>query len=214
MRVKMMEWRIAAGRNWLAVWMLALLAGCASSGKVEQPPQAEHFVESKQYVIGVGDNLQVAVWRNPELSVTVPVRPDGMISTPLVGDIMAAGKPANKLASDIRAKLEGFVRSPEVTVIVAEASSSEFLRRVRVTGAVRTPISVPYRDGMTVLDLVLLAGGTNEFASANGAKLYRKTDGVVKVFPVYLSDILNDGKVDSNYQLTPSDIVTVPERNF
>jgi len=196
------------------VWMLALLAGCASSGKVEQPPQAEHFVESKQYVIGVGDNLQVAVWRNPELSVTVPVRPDGMISTPLVGDIMAAGKPANKLASDIRTKLEGFVRSPEVTIIVTEASSSEFLRRVRVTGAVRTPMSVPYRDGMTVLDLVLLAGGTNEFASANGAKLYRKTDGVVKVFPVYLSDILNDGKVESNYPLTPSDIVTVPERNF
>jgi len=212
--VKMIGWRIAMGRACLALLTLALLAGCESTGKITQPPQEEHFVESKQYVIGVGDNLQVAVWRNPELSVTVPVRPDGMISTPLVGDIMAAGKPANKLASDIRVKLEGFVRSPEVTVIVTEASSSEFLRRVRVTGAVRTPISVPYRDGMTVLDLVLLAGGTNEFASGNGAKLYRKTDGVVKVFPVYLSDILNDGKVESNYPLTPSDIVTVPERNF
>jgi polysaccharide export outer membrane protein len=211
--VKIMGWRIAVGRIWLALWTLALLAGCATGGKVVPPPQ-ESFVESKQYVIGVGDSLQVTVWRNPELSVAVPVRPDGMISTPLVGDIMAAGKPANQLARDIRAKLEGYVRSPEVTVIVSEASSAEFLRRVRVTGAVRTPISVPYRDGMTVLDLVLLAGGTNEFASGNGAKLYRKTDGGVKVFPVYLSDILNDGKVESNYPLTPSDIVTVPERNF
>lgn len=208
--------RVAAGvSRWLAIiGMVIFFSACASQGKIAELPEQEHFVESKQYIIGVGDNLQVAVWRNPELSVTVPVRPDGMISTPLVGDIMAAGRATNQLAQDIRTKLASYVRNPEVTVIVTQASSSEFLRRVRVTGAVRTPTSVPYRDGMTVLDLVLLAGGTNEFASGNGAKLYRKTDGVVKVYPVYLGDILNDGKVESNYPLLPSDIVTVPERNF
>lgn len=212
--MKTSGWRGVMGRGrWLAA-LVVVLAGCASGSKVAERPQQEHFVESKQYIIGVGDNLQVSVWRNPELSVAVPVRPDGMISTPLVGDIMAAGKPTNQLAKDIRTKLEGYVRSPEVTVIVTEASSSEFLRRVRVTGAVRTPVSVPYRDGMTVLDLVLLAGGANEFASGNGAKLYRKTDSGVKVYPVRLSDILEDGKVETNYPLIPSDIVTVPERSF
>lgn len=195
----------------LSAW---LVVACASSGDVPKLAEQERFVESQQYVIGVGDNLQVSVWRNPELSVTVPVRPDGMISTPLVGDIVAAGKTTNQLATDIRTKLGGYVRSPEVTIIVTQAVSSEFLRRVRVTGAVRTPSSVPYRDGMTVLDLVLLAGGVSEFASGNGAKLYRKTDGGVKVYPVYLIDILEKGKAESNYSLMPSDIVTVPERSF
>jgi polysaccharide biosynthesis/export protein len=144
----------------------------------------------------------------------VPVRPDGKISLPLVGDIMAANLTTVQLSSNIIAGLENYVRNPQVTVIVANPSSSDFLRRVRITGAVRSPQSLPYRDGMTVLDLVLLAGGPNEFASPNKAKLYRKVNGETKVYPIYLSDLIENGKVETNYPLQPSDIVTVPERSF
>jgi len=168
----------------------------------------------EEYRIGVGDALEVNVWRNPELSVSVPVRPDGKISMPLVGDIVAAQLTATELSSNIAVSLTEYVRNPQVTVIVSNPSSSDFQRRVRITGAVNNPQSIPYREGMTVLDLVLLAGGTNEFASPNRTKLYRKINGELKVYPVYLNDLINKGKVTTNYPLQPSDIVTVPERSF
>jgi polysaccharide biosynthesis/export protein len=168
----------------------------------------------REYLIGVGDDLKVSVWRNPELSLNVPVRPDGKISMPLIGDIMAADLTATQLSANIVKSLNSYLKSPQVTVIVANPSSSDFQRRVRITGAVRSPQSIPYREGMTVLDLVLLAGGTNEFASANKAKLYRKSEGAIKVYPIKLDDLINKGKVQTNYPLQPSDIVTVPERAF
>jgi polysaccharide biosynthesis/export protein len=199
---------------WLGlVFFTLILAACASSKKVTMPPITDRGV-LEEYRIGVGDALQINVWRNPELSTAVPVRPDGKISLPLVGDIMAANLTTVQLSSNIIAGLENYVRNPQVTVIVANPSSSDFLRRVRITGAVRSPQSLPYRDGMTVLDLVLLAGGPNEFASPNKAKLYRKVNGETKVYPIYLSDLIENGKVETNYPLQPSDIVTVPERSF
>ncbi|QEI14311.1 XrtA/PEP-CTERM system exopolysaccharide export protein [Cellvibrio japonicus] len=167
-----------------------------------------------EYRIGVGDTLQINVWRNPELSLAVPVRPDGKISMPLIGDIPAADLTATQLSNNIVQSLTTYVRNPQVTVIVTNPSSSDFQRRVRITGAVNSPQSIPYREGMTVLDLVLLAGGTNIYASPNKARLYRKIDGVVKVYPIRLDDLINDGKIDTNYLLQPSDIVTVPERAF
>jgi polysaccharide biosynthesis/export protein len=106
------------------------------------------------------------------------------------------------------------VRNPQVTIIVANPSSSDFQRRVRITGAVNSPQSIAYRDGMTVLDLVLLAGGPNQFASANKAKLYRKINGEIKVYSIRLDDLMSDGDVATNYPLQPSDIVSVPERAF
>lgn len=177
------------------------------------PPISDRGVLD-EYRIGVGDLLQVNVWRNPELSMSVPVRPDGKISMPLVGDIVAANLTTKQLSSNIVDSLTNFVRTPQVTVIVTNPSSSDFQLRVRITGAVRTPQSIPYREGMTVLDLVLMAGGPNEFAAANKAKLYRKLDNETKVYPIYLGELLEDGKVDTNYPLQPSDIVTVPERSF
>lgn len=194
------------------VVMLCLVA-CSSNKPVQMPPAADAVVLS-EYLIGVGDDLRINVWRNPELSLAVPVRPDGKISMPLIGDIMAADLTATQLSENIVKSLSSYVKSPQVTVIVANPSSSDFQRRVRITGAVRSPQSIPYREGMTVLDLVLLAGGPNEFASANKAKLYRKTNGEIKVYPVKLGDLINDGEVETNYPLQPSDIVTVPERTF
>jgi len=194
--------------------MIALLLGaCSSSKNVAQPPRMDSGL-LEDYVIGVGDSLQINVWRNPELSLAVPVRPDGKISMPLVGDIVAAELTTAQLSANIVESLTNYVRSPQVTVIVANPSSSDFQRRVRITGAVSSPQSIPYRDGMTVLDLVLIAGGTTEFASPNKAKLYRKINGELKVYPIYLNDLINKGKVATNYPLQPSDIVTVPERSF
>lgn len=190
-----------------------LLGACASTGKVVQPPRMDTGL-LEEYRIGVGDALEINVWRNPELSLAVPVRPDGKISMPLIGDVVAADLTTTELSANIVQSLNNYVRNPQVTVIVANPSSSDFQRRVRITGAVNSPQSIPYREGMTVLDLLLIAGGTNEFASANKAKLYRKVDGELRIFPIYLNDLVNKGKVDTNYPLQPSDIVTVPERSF
>jgi polysaccharide export outer membrane protein len=200
---------------WLvSLTLTGLLLGACSGNKSVAPPLSDSASVLEEYRIGVGDALDINVWRNPELSVSVPVRPDGKISMPLIGDIAAANLTTRELSDSIVKGLTNYVRSPQVTVIVTNPSSSDFQRRVRITGAVNNPQSIPYREGMTVLDLVLLAGGTNEFASGNKAKLYRKVEGVVKVYPVRLNDLVNKGDVKTNYPLQPSDIVTVPERSF
>jgi polysaccharide export outer membrane protein len=199
---------------WLGlVFMTMVLAACSGTKQNIAPPIADHGVLD-EYRIGVGDVLQINVWRNAELSMSVPVRPDGKISMPLVGDIIAANLTTKQLSTNIVDSLTNYVRTPQVTVIVTNPSSSDFQLRVRITGAVRSPQSIPYREGMTVLDLVLMAGGPNEFASSNKAKLYRKVNNETKVYPIYIGDILEDGKVQTNYPLQPSDIVTIPERSF
>ncbi len=191
--------------------LLFVLWGCSSSG-AKNIPDASDSSLSESYTIGVGDELRINVWKNPELSVDVPVRPDGKISIPLIGDISAAGRTAPELADELTKGLKSYIRSPQVTVIVASAGSVDYQRRVRITGAVETPISIPHRDGMTVLDLVLEAGGPTEFAAPSRAKLYRRVDGEMKVYSVNLDDLLLKGELESNYQLAPSDIITVPER--
>jgi polysaccharide export outer membrane protein len=202
-------------RLWLLIGVMigALLVGCASAPSPLQP-NTEKIGVLPEYRIGVGDSLSINVWRNPELSLGVPVRPDGKISMPLVGDIMAANQTAESLSSTIKNRLEEYIRAPQVTVIVTNPSSADFQRRVRITGAVSSPQSVPYREGMTVLDLVLLAGGVNPYASANKAKLYRQEDNELKIYPIQLDKLINKGDVSTNYSLQPSDIVTVPERSF
>ena len=192
-----------------------LLAGCASKSLDEFQKAAAHYsMPDGEYKIGVDDRLQISVWRNPDLSVTVPVRPDGMISMPLVGDVQAGGRTPNQVADAIRTKLSLYIRDPNVTVIPTELRSHEFLSRVRVTGAVRTARSMPYRQGMTVLDAVLEAGGLSDFAAPNRARLYRKIDHRTEVLEIELGDILNKGKLETNVMLVPGDIVTVPERLF
>jgi polysaccharide export outer membrane protein len=166
------------------------------------------------YQIGVDDKLQVTVWRNPDLSIIVPVRPDGMISVPLIGDVQAGGRSPEQVAETIQQKLAVYIRDPRVAVIVTELKSHEFLSRIRVTGAVRTPRSMPFRPGMTALDAVLEAGGTNEFAAPNRTKLYRKSQGGTQVFDVELGDLLTKGRLETNYPLRPGDVITVPERLF
>lgn len=198
----------------VSVFLVALVLVACSSSKTVQIPESADAAVLAEYRIGVGDSLSINVWRNPEMSINVPVRPDGKISMPLIGDVMAADLTTGQLSQNITNSLTTYIKSPQVTVIVANPSSSDFQRRVRITGAVQNPQSLPYREGMTVLDLVLLAGGPNQFASPNKAKLYRKVNNELKVYPVKLDDLIEDGDVATNYTLQPSDIVTVPERNF
>ena len=166
------------------------------------------------YRIGVDDLVEVSVWHNPDLGAKVPVRPDGMISLPLIGDVMAGGKTTAEVAAEISDKLKTFIRDPQVAVILTELRSHEYLSRVRVTGAVRNPISVPYRQGMTVLDAVLAAGGTTEFAAADRTELYRKEGSNTHAYAVQLERILKKGDLSTNYAAQPGDVITVPERVF
>jgi len=199
----------------LTVCALVLgLSACSSVNKVEVQPELTSVGVVDEYLIGVGDAIQVNVWRNPELSVSVIVRPDGKVSVPLVGDIDVADQTTEALSTLIETKLEEYIRNPKVTVIVQNPTSAEFLHRIRVTGAVQSPQSIPYRKGMTVLDVILAAGGLTQFADANSAKLYRQTQDGPKVYPIYASDILEQGALDSNYVLLPQDIITIPERGF
>jgi polysaccharide export outer membrane protein len=166
------------------------------------------------YRIGVDDMVQVSVWHNPELSATVPVRPDGKISLPLIGDIPAGGRTPEEVATDVKKRLETYVRDPQVAVILTELRSHEYLSRVRVTGAVRQPVSLTYRQGMTVLDAVLAAGGPTEFAAGDRTELYRKDGAGTKTFDVHLGKIMKKGDLETNFAVQPGDIITVPERAF
>jgi polysaccharide export outer membrane protein len=201
-------------KNLLVAMCAVLITACSSVKVTDERPEAKQRLSDAVYRIGVSDQLQVSVWRNPDLSVTVPVRPDGKISVPLVGDVMAAGRSSEELSDEIKASMASFVRNPEVTVIVTSPNSAAYLQRVRITGAVNAPQSLVYQQGMTILDVVLQAGGVTAFGVANDALLYRQTDAGLKVYKVRLKDILEKGKLETNYQLAPSDILTVPERIF
>jgi len=198
---------------------VALVAGCASPRSSSQEAINEALslqtsTSVDEYVLGPTDSIQISVWRNQDLSIGVPVRPDGRVSMPLIGDVMATGKTPEQLANEIEQGLASYIREPQVTVVVTSMGSHEFSDRVRVTGAVNQPISVPHRPGMTVLDMMLSAGGANPFANLNSAMLYRALEDRMVAIPVRLDDILNSGDVSTNYRMRPGDILAVPERNF
>ncbi|HWU53242.1 MAG TPA: XrtA/PEP-CTERM system exopolysaccharide export protein [Tahibacter sp.] len=200
----------------LLIVLTTLIAGCASNpqlGAVD-PPRIDPAAQAVDtYHIGVDDRIQISVWHNPELSVTVPVRPDGRISVPLVGDVEAGGRTPEQVAVLIQDKLKDYVRDPQVAVILTELRSHEYLSRVRVTGAVRQPLSVPYRQGMTVLDAVLAGGGLTPFAAPDRTELYRKEHGGdTRTYAVRLDRILQKGDLSTNFPVQPGDVITVPER--
>lgn len=164
------------------------------------------------YVIGPGDTLQIFVWRNPELTVTVPVRPDGKISTPLVEDMVAVGKSPTVLARDIEGVLGEYVKSPQVNVIVTQPASA--FSQVKVMGQVQKPQALAYREGMTVLDAILATGGIAQFAAANRTKLVRNSNGKSQEIKVRLKRLLDEGDLKENVMLKPGDVLIVPESRF
>ena len=194
---------------------LLLLAACATvPASNEAPPVTPHPEAVANYHIGVDDQLQVTVWQNPELSVSVPVRPDGKITVPLIGDVQAGGQTPTQVSNEIQEKLKAYVRDPQVAVIVTQLRSHEYLTRVSVTGAVQHPVSAPYHQGMTVLDAILAAGGVNVYAAADDTVLYRKVGDGTRAYRVRLDKILQSGDLATNYPLQPGDVITVPTRSF
>ena len=176
-----------------------------------QPPAAGQ-ADRTDYVIGPGDQLEVFVWRNPDLSATVPVRPDGRISTPLVEDMVAVGKTPSQLARDMEKVLGEYVRSPQVNVIVTQPLST--FSQVKVVGQVLHPQVMPYRNGLTVLDAILASGGLGQFAAGNRSKLVRTIDGKQIEIKLKLANLLNDGDMKQNVPLRPGDVLIVPESRF
>ncbi|MBB5320712.1 XrtA/PEP-CTERM system exopolysaccharide export protein [Marinobacter oulmenensis] len=191
--------------------LVVMLTGCSglpSSG--DMPPVST--LEPEPYEIGVGDTISIHVWRDPELSQSIVVRPDGFISMPLMGDVKAEGKEPEALASEIGTALSEYIRTPEVTVMVTSPASKEFRNRIRITGQVAQPQSVAYQPGMTVLDVVLIAGGVTDFAAEDRAVLHRQIDGKYQSFSLDLEAVLEDGDMQTNHPLQPGDVISVPRK--
>jgi polysaccharide export outer membrane protein len=193
----------------VAAGCLMLVAGCATSYP-PAPPQAAS--SDYNYVIGPGDLVNIIVWRNPELSMTVPVRPDGKISTPLVEDLPALGRDSTALARDIEAELSKFIREPVVTVIVTDFKGP-YSEQIRVVGEAAEPKSLPYVQGMTLLDVMIQVGGVTEFAAGNRASILRSSQGN-KQFSVKIDDLLKDGDMAANVELLPGDVLIIPQSWF
>jgi polysaccharide export outer membrane protein len=183
-------------------------AGFVAAATPAPPPAAV----ADDYIIGTGDSLQIFVFRNPELSATVPVRPDGKITTQLVEDMVAVGKSSSQLARDIETVLAEFVRDPQVNVIVASAAST--FSQVKVVGHVREPKAVPFREGLRVLDVVLEAGGLTDFAAPNRSRIVRDVNGETVETRVKLGDLLNKGDLKQNHLLKAGDTLFVPQSLF
>ena len=198
-------------RKGLLLLTIAVAAGCSTQDSPSAGADPFNPIFAEQYRIGIGDTLRVDVYRNADLSVTVPVRPDGKITVPVAGDVSVGGQTPEEVSKTVATALSAYIRDPIVTTTVTGMGSSEYLTRVRVTGAVNGPQSVPYRNGMTVLDVVLEAGGVNEFANPDKTILYRASG---EHLTVRLDKILKKGDMTTNYPLRPGDVITVPQRLF
>jgi polysaccharide export outer membrane protein len=210
--------KTAPGRSFgapMSALMLAaatlLMSGCAALNSYPPAPQT---VESQdhRYKIGPLDTLNILVWRNPELSATITVRPDGRISAPLVEDLMAAGRNPADLSREVEKVLAKFIRDPVVTIVVSGFQGT-YPEQIRIVGEAARPQSVPYRQQMTVLDVMIQAGGLTDFADGNGAVLVRGSEGG-KQYSVRLKDLLKRGDISANVAVKPGDIVIVPQSFF
>ena len=195
----------------------ATLAGCASS-RPELPPAgyvASREQPGEEYIIGPMDQLSVFVWRNPELSAKVQVRPDGRITTPLINDMPAVGKTPAMLAADMRVALGEYVKDPIVSVIV-ENFAGTFSQQIRIVGATEKPAAIPYRANMTLLDAMIAVGGLNQYAAGNRARLvrYDRATGKQHEFQLQIANLLKHGDSKANVRLEPGDVIIIPESMF
>ena len=191
---------------------LSVLVGCSGNtaliSAVECPQPAGG---GGDYIVGSGDRLQIFVWRHEELTTVVPVRPDGMVSIPLVDDMVAAGKTPTELARDIESELAEYLRTPKVNIIVTEQGVSN---QIQIVGNVSDPKAIFYREGLMMLDAMVAVGGLDDFAAGNRAKVVRQVDGQNAECEVRLKDLLTDGDVSQNIPLFPGDVIIVPQTRF
>jgi polysaccharide export outer membrane protein len=197
---------LASGASGLAI---------AEQKSVDTAPMPELAESGDQgnYRIGPGDSLSVFVWRNPEISTNVSVRPDGMISTPLVEDMVAVGKTPTQLARDIEQVLAKYIKSPTVNIIISSFQGTP-ADMIRVVGQALNPKSLQYREGMTVLDVMIQVGGLGEFAAGNKSRLVRKVDGETQEIRLRLKDLINKGDIEQDVPVQPGDVIIIPESFF
>lgn len=193
------------------VLSISFLGGCATK---QYPPAPESAAKqpSRDYLIGPGDSVNIVVWRNPEVSMTVPVRPDGKITTPLVEDLPASGKTPTQLARDVEKALSKYIQEPVVTVIV-NGFVGPYSEQIRVIGQATKPQALSYRENMTLLDVLITVGGITEFADGNKASILRIAGGKQQ-FNVRLSDLVKDGDISANVEMRPGDVLIIPESWF
>lgn len=197
--------------KWLAILLALLgLGGCAT---VYPPAPVEIEKFEPQYLIGPGDNVNIQVWRNPELSMAVPVRPDGKITTPLVEDLPASGRTPTQLAREIEKALAKYIQSPVVTVIVG-GFVGPYSEQIRVIGEAAKPQALPYRENMTLLDVMITVGGITDFAAGNKASILRAAGGKTQQLGVRLVDLVRGGDLSANVAMRPGDVLIIPQSFF
>ncbi|ANH68176.1 XrtA/PEP-CTERM system exopolysaccharide export protein [Mitsuaria sp. 7] len=189
----------------------AALAGCSTTGGLPPAPVAASQADYS-YVVGAGDQLNIIVWRNPELSLTVPVRPDGKIAAPLIDELPVQGKNSVEVARDIEKQLGKYVRDPVVTVIVT-SFVGPYSEQIRVVGEAAKPMFLPYKQKMTLLDVMIAVGGLTDFAAGNSASILRTAEGN-KQYSVRLKDLIRRGDVSANVEMRPGDILIIPQSFF
>ncbi len=190
---------------------LALMGGCATAPD-HPPAPVSAATPDYRYIIGAGDSVNIVVWRNPEVSQSVAVRPDGRIATPLIDELMAQGKTPTQLARDIEKELEKYIRDPVVTVIVG-GFVGPYSEQIRVVGEAARPQFLSYKQGMTLLDLMIAVGGLTDFADGNRATILRTSEGN-KQYSVRLRDLIRRGDVSANVDVKPGDILIIPQSFF
>jgi polysaccharide export outer membrane protein len=189
----------------------AVIFGCATNSSI-LPAPVSAASSSYNYIIGPGDTINIVVWRNPELSMSVPVRPDGKIAAPLVEDLEAMGKDATTLARDIEKELGKFIRDPVVTVVVTQFVGP-YSEQIRVVGEAGTPQTLPYKQKMTLLDVMIAVGGLTDFADGNSTTLLRTIEGD-KQYSVRVADLIKRGDVSANVDMKPGDVLIIPRSWF
>ena len=205
----------SSGFRRAALLLITAMLGIAASGCATQYPPAPQQVAANSdysYLIGPGDNLNIVIWRNPELSTTVPVRPDGMITTPLVEDIKATNKTPTQLAREIEKALTKYIQDPIVTIIVT-GFVGPYSEQIRIVGQAARPQTLPYRQNMSLLDVMIAVGGMTDFAAGNRATILRTREGNAQ-YRVRLNDLLQKGDVSANIQMRPGDVLIIPESYF
>jgi polysaccharide export outer membrane protein len=190
------------------------LSGPAASFAQAPAAVAAAPIDNSNYIISTGDELQIFVWKNPDLSTTTPVRPDGKITAPLVQDIQAQGKTPIQLSADLTTALATYIRDPMVTVVVRSFSAPGSEAAIRVIGSATAPKTVPYRKGITALDVMIQLGGLPVYASGNKAVMLRTENGAVRTSPLRLNDLMKKGDLRANVVLLPGDVIRIPERFF
>lgn len=213
-RTRMIRKSIFVQKGALVLGLLAAVLVSACATKYPDAPTHQPVEQSNDdYKIGPGDTLQVFVWRNQDLSTTVPVRPDGRISIPLLEDVLAAGKTPSELAREMENTLTTYIQDPQVTIIVTGFTGA-FSQQIRIVGQATRPQALPYRKGMTVLDAMIEVGGLTDYADGNRAVIIRKSGDDEQVYRVRLADLLRSGDVGANVDLHPGDVLIIPESRF